>query len=109
MKSGERRAKRKTPMTPSQAARAEKADRNRKPGKSYTVTSYGRSIRNACESVGVPVWTQNRLRHNAATELRKKYDIETVRTILGHATGFTTEVYAELDFAKARSVIGKVG
>jgi integrase len=108
-RSEERRAKRKTPMTPSQAARAEKANRMRKPGKSYTVTSYGRAIRNACESAGVPVWTPNRLRHNAATELRKKYDIETVRTILGHATGFTTEVYAELDFAKARSVIGRVG
>lgn len=108
-RSEERRANRKTPMTPSQTARAEKADRRRKPGKSYTVTSYGRAIRNACESADVPVWTPNRLRHNAATELRKKYDIETVRTILGHATGFTTEVYAELDFAKARSVIGRVG
>jgi len=108
-RSEERRANRNTPMTPSQAARSEKADRRRKPGKSYTVTSYGRAIHNACDAAGIKVWSPNQLRHNAATELRKKYDIETVRTILGHATGFTTEVYAELDFAKARSVIGRVG
>jgi integrase len=105
----ERRMNRSTPMTPSQAARQEKSDRRRKPGKCYTVFSYGRAIRNACIAAEVPVWTPGQLRHNAATELRKTYDIETVRTILGHATGFTTEVYAELDFAKARSVIGRVG
>ena len=57
----------------------------------------------------IPVWSPNQLRHNAATELRKKYDIETVRTILGHATGFTTEVYAELDVAKAKRVLAKIG
>lgn len=104
-----RRAGRETPMTPSQLARTANADRRRKPGRCYTVTSYCRVIHKACEAAGIPVWTPNQLRHNAATELRKKYDIETVRTILGHATGFTTEVYAELDFAKARSVIGRVG
>ena len=32
-----------------------------------------------------------------------------VRTILGHASGFTTEVYAELDHEKARAVMGRVG
>lgn len=108
-RSEERRSNRETPMTPSQGARTQKLDRRRKPGKCYTVTSYGRAIRNACKAGDIPVWSPNQLRHNAATELRKKYDIETVRTILGHATGFTTEVYAELDFAKAKTVVGKVG
>ena len=108
-RSEERRINRETPMTPSQGARKQKPDRRRKPGKCYTVTSYGRAIHNACKAGSISVWSPNQLRHNAATELRKKYDIETVRTILGHATGFTTEVYAELDFAKAKSVVGKVG
>ena len=108
-RSEERRSNRETPMTPSQGARTQKLDRRRKPGKCYTVTSYGRAIRNACKAGDIPVWSPNQLRHNAATELRKKYDIETVRTILGHATGFTTEVYAELDFAKAKTVAGKIG
>ncbi len=104
-----RRADRQSPMTPSQLTRTAKPDRRRKPGKCYTVTSYCRAIHKACEAAEIPVWTPNQLRHNAATALRRKYDIETVRTILGHATGFTTEVYAELDFDKARSVIGRVG
>lgn len=108
-RSEERRSNRETPMTPSQGARTQKLERLRKPGKCYTVTSYGRAIRNACKAGNIPVWSPNQLRHNAATELRKKYDIETVRTILGHATGFTTEVYAELDFAKAKTVVAKIG
>lgn len=104
-----RREKRQTPMTPSQAKRTRATAPERTPGQCYSVTSYARAIRNACQKTGIPVWTPNRLRHNAATTLRKQYDIETVRTILGHATGFTTEIYAELDHEKARRVIGKVG
>jgi site-specific recombinase XerC len=51
----------------------------------------------------------NRRRHNAATNMRKQFDIESVRTILGHATGFTTEIYAELDHEKAQKVIARIG
>lgn len=104
-----RRKARTSPMTPSQAARTRKPDPKRKPTEFYRADSYGQAIRKACKSVGVPVWSPNQLRHNAATQLRKRFDIDTVRTILGHSSGFTTEVYAELDMEKARSVIGKVG
>ena len=104
-----RRQNRRSPMTPSQASRQPKANPVRKPGECYSVTSYARAIKNACKAAGIPVWTPNRLRHNAATRLRKEFDIETVRTILGHATGFTTEIYAELDSDKARRVMGVVG
>ncbi len=62
-RSQDRRANRKTPMTPSQTARAEKADRRRKPGKCYTVTSYGRGVRDrvcmtslASKSVKISNW-----------------------------------------------------
>jgi site-specific recombinase XerD len=41
--------------------------------------------------------------------MRKQFDIEAVRTILGHATGSTTEFYAEFDHEKARSVIARIG
>ena len=109
----ERRAQlrddRQTPMTPSQLARTAKAEPKRTAGERYSKDSYSRGIRRACEKACIPVWTPNRLRHNAATRLRKEFDIETVRTILGHATGFTTEIYAELDQDKARRVIGVVG
>ncbi len=105
----ERRQNRQTPMTPSQKARQRKSSPQKTPGDCYSVTSYSRAIRNACEKADIPVWTPNRLRHNAATRLRKEYGIETVRTILGHATGFTTEIYAELDYEKARQVAATAG
>jgi integrase len=54
-------------------------------------------------------WHPNRLRHNAATRLRKEFGVELARIVLGHATAFTTEIYAEADQAQAREVIGKVG
>ncbi len=54
-------------------------------------------------------WHPHRLRHNAATALRKEYGLETARIILGHRSAAITEVYAELDHAKAIDVIGKVG
>lgn len=104
-----RRSNRQTPMTPSHRRRTRKTKPDKKPGECYSVTSYARAIRNACNTAEIAVWSPNRLRHNAATRLRKKYDIETVRTILGHATGFTTEIYAELDHEKARRVVGVVG
>jgi integrase len=54
-------------------------------------------------------WHPNRLRHNAATRLRKDFGVEMARIVLGHATAFTTEIYAEADRQQAMEVIGKVG
>ena len=54
-------------------------------------------------------WSPNRLRHNAATYLRKEYGIEAARVILGHSSPAVTEVYAELDRAKAAQIMGEVG
>jgi hypothetical protein len=54
-------------------------------------------------------WHPNQLRHNAATRLRKEFGVELARIILGHATAFTTEIYAEADRAQAMEVIAKVG
>jgi integrase len=54
-------------------------------------------------------WHPNQLRHNAATRLRKEFGVELARIVLGHATAFTTEIYAEADRAHAMEVIAKVG
>ena len=51
----------------------------------------------------------HRLRHNAATSLRKKFGVELARIILGHATAFTTEIYAEVDRQQAMEIVGRVG
>lgn len=82
---------------------------SRQPGTHYTTASYGYAIRRACEKVGVQAWGPNRLRHNAATELRARYGIEAARVILGHRSAEVTEIYAELDRGKAREIMAEVG
>ena len=54
-------------------------------------------------------WSPNQLRHNAATFLRKEFGIDAARVILGHRSPATTEIYAELDHAKALEIMSKVG
>ena len=54
-------------------------------------------------------WSPNRLRHNAGTFLRKRYGIDAARVILGHSSPAVTEIYAELDQAKAIEVMAEVG
>jgi integrase len=53
-------------------------------------------------------WHPHQLRHNAATRLRKQYGLEVARVILGHKSA-VAEVYAEIDQAKARQIMGEVG
>jgi len=54
-------------------------------------------------------WHPHQLRHNAATELRRQFGIETARIILGHRSAAITEVYAELDQGKALEAMKRVG
>jgi integrase len=120
-----RRKNRKTPMTPSQRRRTKKRNPKSTPMDHYTTESYRRAIARACqkadkriraqhpdakaEDVYVPSWHPHQLRHNAATRLRKEFGIEAARVVLGHRTAAVTEVYAEMDQAKASSIMGRVG
>ncbi|MBN1555154.1 MAG: site-specific integrase [Phycisphaerae bacterium] len=54
-------------------------------------------------------WHPHQLRHNAATELRKEFGLETARIILGHRSPAVTTLYAEEDRQKAVDAIMKVG
>lgn len=108
-RNAERRANRKTPMTPSQRKRQRKRRPRKTPGEHYTTPSYGRAIAALCKKAKVPNWSPNRLRHNAATYLRKQFGLEAARTVLGHASSVVTEVYAEMDLAKAAQIMAKVG
>lgn len=54
-------------------------------------------------------WHPHRLRHTAATELRRRFGIEAARVILGHRSAAITEVYAEADVRKAAEVMAQVG
>jgi integrase len=136
-RNAERSASRKTPRWASHMKRnaaKRKAKPKRPRGDHYTPESYGRSIAYACRNadraarrealesaatdeereaieatVYVPTWAPNRLRHNAATGLRKEFGIELARIVLGHSTAFTTEIYAEADRVQALDAVLKVG
>lgn len=81
----------------------------RRLGPHYTTASYRRCIERACEAARVADWTPHRLRHTAATELRRLFGLDTARIILGHESADTTEIYAEADRARARAVMEQVG
>jgi integrase len=79
------------------------------PSDHYDTRAYHRAIRTACDKAGVPSWHPHQLRHNAATWLRKEFGLDVARVVLGHRSPAITEQYAELDFGKAREVMGRVG
>ena len=105
----ELRRNRKTPMTPSQEARARKRTPKKSPGDRYDTDSYRRAIAYGCKRAGIPKWHPHRLRHSAATRLRKEFGLDVARAVLGHSTPVVTEVYAELDGAKAAEAMERVG
>jgi integrase len=81
----------------------------KQPGEHYTSASYCYAIHKACRTAGVHVWGPNRLRHNAATFLRKEFGLDAARVILGHTSAAVTEVYAEMDRKKAAEIMEQVG
>jgi len=93
---------------PNQKKNARKTDREI--GTHFTTCSYRQAIHKACAKAKVKVWGPHRLRHNAATSLRRQYGIEAAQLILGHALGSAiTEIYAEADHGKAMRIIKQVG
>lgn len=104
-----RRAKRKTPLTPSQRTRQPKSKPAKQPGDRYTICSYGQAIRKACLKADIPAWHPNQLRHTAATAIRKRFGLEATQTILGHSRADVTQIYAERDASKARQIIAELG
>ncbi|MEM7806546.1 MAG: site-specific integrase [Planctomycetota bacterium] len=84
---------------------------SRRIGDTYTSQSYAQSIRHACRRAGVDAWTPYRLRHNAATALRRHGGIDVAAAVLGHAHGsvVTASTYAEADLDTARKAIEATG
>jgi integrase len=121
----EQRQRRKTPLTPSQRARKRKARPRWSPGDSYDTRSYYHAVlygvrrvnakaKKEAETTGtepkeIPAWHPNQLRHNAATRLRREFGLDVARAVLGHSSPAVTEVYAELDGAKAAEAMERVG
>ena len=57
----------------------------------------------------LPKWSPNRLRHSAATEIRKQFGLEAAQVTLGHATADVSQIYAERDLTLAVEVMRKIG
>jgi integrase len=124
-----RQAQRKTPLSCGNRAGT---NRKRKPRKQaglrYDPQGYHRAIKYGIERANkarladaeangldpsnvalVPHWHPHQLRHNAATALRREHGIEVARIILGHRSAAITEVYAEVDHARAIEIMAKIG
>jgi integrase len=128
-RSQQRRAARKTPLTPSQKKRTPLplSKRERPPADRYTPASYRRAIRYGIRLANkaidkankkrpehkqephIPAWTPHQLRHNAATYVRRTFNAEGARVYLGHSHLKTTEIYAERDIELAREIARRMG
>ena len=96
-----------TPRRPNQAPTPRVTDRT--VSDRYETATYAKAIRRACEAAGIDVWTPHRLRHTAATELRKEYGIEVTRAILGHSTVAASQIYAEADAGVVTKIMSERG
>jgi len=91
----------------------------------YDVASYRRAVERACDRAfpapkgmkGKSLrdwrrehrWTPHRLRHTAGTIVRAKYGLDGSQAVLGHRHARVTEIYSELNTAKAIEIARKLG
>ncbi len=118
------REKRKTKVQPSQQNRRQRS-RKSPPRDKYDRHSYRQAVARACvranraahevgrkvepDTVLVPTWRPNQLRHARGTEVRKAFGLEAAQVSLGHARADVTQVYAERDMEKAAEVARQIG
>jgi integrase len=104
LRHAEARKARKAKVWPSHTTEARRARRGHRPmkmGDHYSEDAYRRAIARACEAAGVPTWSPNRLRHNAATVITERESIEVAQLILGHRDIKTTLRYAKVKDRRA--------
>jgi integrase len=121
-------ANRKTPLScGNRPGTNRRRNAKRPPGDRYTTASYHYAIRRACDKA-FPVpedlnddksaiaewrkshrWTPHQLRHGLATKVRRDFDIESAKVLLGHSQINTTGIYAEQDRRKAIEVTRLIG
>jgi len=121
----ERRARRKTPVQPSQQHRR-KGRTSRPLGDCYTVGSYRKAVlyaiklanrkaaTEAAERGDMPPspiaeWHPNQLRHAVGTRIRASYGLEAAQVYLGHTRADVTQVYAERNLALAKRIASEIG
>lgn len=75
----------------------------------YNANSYRHAVKRGCEAAEVPVWHPHQLRHTCASEMVKKYGIESTRALLGHSHLDATQLYAEVDQAMVKRIAAEAG
>jgi integrase len=137
-RSAEQRANRQTPLWPShQRCKAKiKKGRHRKLlGSHYSVATYRQAIARGCDrAFPCPTlseieetaltevqraellswqkahrWHPHRLRHTAATRIRREHGLEASQAILGHRVLDATQLYAEKNLDLAREIMDEIG
>jgi len=110
----ERRANRKTKVSPSQQERNRRRAKNPADnvGDFYDKHSYRQAIDNAIKKGNrhgqtIPHWTPYRLRHSAGTEAEKTGGLDKAQALLGHKTANVTKRYAHAQLAIAEEMARK--
>lgn len=120
--------KRKTPLSCGNiAGKNRKRNPKRKAGDRYTSQSYLNAVRRACDKAFPPPkdiaddadavaiwltdhrWSPNQLRHSVGTRIRREFDLDAAKAVLGHASTNVTGVYAEIDRQRAVEVVKLIG
>ena len=119
-------ATRKTPLSCGNRPGTNRKRRpKKKPGDCYDTNAYRRAIHRAVDAANkdrkkqnaetgvklemLPRWSPNRLRHTAATEIRRVFGLEAAQVALGHSQADVTQIYAEKDLTLASEVARKIG
>jgi integrase len=113
----QKRAKRKSKVTPSQAKRVAKANGRRRPGARYDTASFRRAVKYGTKAANatrnadsqIPEWSPLQIRHTTATAIRAEHGLEAAQVILGHKNCDVTQVYAETSQKLAKNVARKKG
>lgn len=126
---------RKSRPTPSEKSRRAKAGPGAKHAARYDRRAYRQAIVRACDrAFPLPTlsairpkdltaeqraelrawrvahrWSPLQLRHTAATLIRTRYGLEAAQNVLGHAKADVTQLYAERDLDKVRTIMAEVG
>jgi integrase len=77
--------------------------------KPITLAAYYNAVARAARRAGREPWGLNRLRHNAATNIRREFGLEAAQVVLGHANARITEIYAEVSRERADAVAKQIG
>jgi integrase len=133
-----RRAARRTPLWPGHLKyqdRQRRARRRKVLGDRHDTKGYCRAITRACDRAfphpelsRIPPkertaeqkaeikawqrahqWHPHRLRHSAATAIRRQFGVEAAQVVLGHSQIDTSELYAQQNLDAARDVMARIG